>query len=243
MAADTVIALKHCIDCPYNNTSATKGVAADLGLCKRCWVDKGRPSSQPDKICRMCTDGEIRGRGPSLANQLCMSCFWTEAEKTWRSVLPDLPEDIEFEDTTLFIGNLDYKCEAHEVEALVRHELGRRSDLPDNFAVRLAKGGLQGDHGINKKVFKHFAHIKFDIVDDAYKMLRKCSGLYFRERELKVHPAVKRGTCMWLGGKWWKSIMYRPIDTESEVLGGRYTVDDTTGVTVLHLIDSDAEGE
>ena len=53
-----------------------------------------------------------------------------------------------------------------------------------------------------KKIFKKFAFVTFDLVEDAYKLLRECNGKPFNDsgRAVVAHPAVATGP----PGRWLK---------------------------------------
>ena len=126
-----------------------------------------------NRVCRRNGCGmPLRNTRYSLSNQLCKTCFTEEEQKTWQTICPRLSKENDWTDKTLFLGNLHYKCLKSELEDFVRKLLDRPSGLPDNFEVKLHMGGKQGDHGLYKKVYKHFAHITFDIVHCAYALLQ-----------------------------------------------------------------------
>ena len=193
---------------------AGRGAAQERQQCKQCWhkdVD-----TQDENVCRR--NGcrmPLRKARYCVANQLCKSCFTEEVEKTWQTICPRLSKDEDWTEKTLFLGNLPYTCQKSDIEDFVRKQLDRPPGLPDNFEVKLDKGGKQGGHGCYNKVFKHFAHITFDIVCYAYTMLQRCDGKFFQGREVKAHPAVNPGTWSWLAKTWWRSKDWKVMDQKA----------------------------
>ena len=124
-------------------------------------------------------------------NNLCIQCFERLSEHTWtrryghREELKLDPWTL-YTDKTLFLGNLDYRLTKKDLSAWVRSMLSiDHSGVKDTFEVWLAKGGLQGYHGSYRKVFKHFAFIRFDLVRDAFSLLTIVrAGAYEQKRQV-----------------------------------------------------------
>ena len=188
--------------------------AQEQRQCKKC-LRKDVDVQDKDRGCRRNGCGmPLRKTKYCVSNQLCKACFTEEEQTTWQTVCPRLSKEYAWTDKTLFLGNLHYKCQKRELEDFVRQQLERPPELPDNFEVKLVRGGLQGDHNSAKKIFKRFAFIIFDIVTVAYRLLQKCDGEEFQGRKVKAHPAVNTGSWMWYANVWWESKDWKVIDVE-----------------------------
>ena len=202
-----------CRTCGENWIASTEQAQLER-QCKKCWR-KDVAVQDKDRGCRRNGCGmPLRNTWYCRSNQLCKACFTEEEQKTWHTICPLLSKEYGWTDKTLFLGNLNYKCEKLDLEVFVRQQLERPPDLPDNFKVKLVRGGLQGDHGAPKKVFKHFAFVICDLVAVAYLLLQKCDGVEFQGRKVKAHPAVIPGSWMWYAKVWWESKDWKVIDVE-----------------------------
>ena len=125
---------------------------------------------------------------------------------------------------TVFLGNLPYRWEKTDIESWVwRNVFPHRDDQLPLFYVRAEKGGLQGDHGCAKKVFKGFAFLEFQLARDAKVFLERAVGrarpLTMASRSVVVRPALIAGSWIWLPSchrhatdQWVRTLNYQRID-------------------------------
>ena len=135
--------------------------------------------------------------------------------QTWKYFFPD--SDFDYKDYAthvLFVGNMPHTWREEDVITWINENSPARIDgKPDNFTVRCAAGG-PGYNAYNR-VYKKFAFVEFDLVEDAYIFLRECNGKQFNDsgRAVVAHPAVATGP----PGRWltknWTTIP--PWDTRS----------------------------
>ena len=109
------------------------------------------------------------------------------------------------------------------VRKVWRNVLPHRDDQLPLFCVRAEKGGLQGDHGCAKKVFKGFAFLEFQLARDAKVFLERAVGrarpLTMASRSVVVRPALIAGSWIWLPSchrhatdQWVRTLNYQRID-------------------------------
>ena len=184
------------------------GTAHTLGLCKRCWGAADYPDATgrvPEKCRHRTPDCSkwLRQSGPAWRNNLCDRCYRKLKVQTWKYFFPDSDFDYKNYDThVLFVGNMPYTWREEDVITWINENSPARIDgKPYNFTVRCETGG-SGDHGVPKKIFKKFAFVTFDLVEDAYKLLRECNSKQFNGsgRAVVAHPAVATGP----PGRWLK---------------------------------------
>ena len=116
----------------------------------------------------------------------------------------ELRDDTDYELRTVFIGNLPHTTTEEDIIPWIRQLLGRDQPTsgtaakarPDNFQVRCRRGGLHGVHGFNRKIFKRFAFVSFDLVKDASAFFCECHGTEFEDsgRFVVAHPSVVQGS-------------------------------------------------
>ena len=139
--------------------------------------------------------------------RICQGCYNTLHSETLEDIYkctgeaPDWAQS--WKARTVFLGNLPYRWEKTDIESWVwRNVFPHRDDQLPLFYVRAEKGGLQGDHGCAKKVFKDYAFLEFQFARDAKVFLQSKDPLIMDSRFVVVRPGVIRGSWMWLQGEW-----------------------------------------
>ena len=113
-------------------------------------------------------------------------------------------------ESTLFIGNLPHKWESNDVRSWI-YEIApelHTTGKPDCFWVQPKRGNRWLWH----EVFKRYAHVHFDLVCSACKLLEEGTSrqLFFEGRRAIIYPAVKYDSLEWwydsYGSMWmWKA--------------------------------------
>ena len=146
--------------------------------------------------------------GKAKVRNQCKECKWGLAQEnglcgacgdTWHTISYEgLRADTNYMGRTLFIGNLQFdKYDEHrpqDLVSLVHGKFPEGEGKPAIINARARKGGLRGRHGYYRKVFKTFAHIKFQQVQHARRALDLLHESEDHGRRLKAYPAVVQGS-------------------------------------------------
>ena len=182
-------------------------------LCKSCWVDVGRPWHQTSYDCTECRQTCFKLKGEAFKHAMCKKCFDTLREESLNDLIGPGEFQCEWEPRTIFMGNLPHEATEWQIANWVNHQVFNHPD-PPVCEVRIEAGGRQGDHGGWKKVYKHFAFLKFTFARDALWFLDHfaCGDPEFMGRRLSIYPCVIQGSWLYVRGQWHRCKDYIPLE-------------------------------